>query len=138
MKKLFSIALLTLASFTIASVSFASGSLLSASSTCQDARKSTQTTVTTNLRTIRTSIQELRKKYNGRRQQFIAKDKRSQAQRLNKANREEVRKAHKDLVKKYYDNPSSVTSTSYVDQITTIRAKFRTSLSGSVASGKQA
>jgi hypothetical protein len=70
--------------------------------------------------------------------QYIAKDKRSEAQRLNQVNREEIRKLHKDFVKKYYENPSSVSSTLYTDQILAVRSKFIAALSGSLSSGKKA
>lgn len=137
MKKTLALWFLLVASFVWLS-SFATGSVLQSWSSCQDVRKSAQVTVTTNLKTIRTSTLELKKKYGGRWMQYIAKNKRSEAQKLNQANREEIRKLHKDLVKKYYENPSSVSSTLYTDQILAVRSKFITALSGSLASGKKA
>lgn len=141
MKKIISW-LLWITSIVLVWTTFASGSVMSwtiptTGSVCQEVRKSTHLSVSQNLTTMRTNMQTLRKKHSGRWQQFVVTNKRSQAQRTHKNNQEEIRKLHKELVKKYYTNSGSVTTQSYAAQISALRLKFFDGLSGSIASGKQ-
>lgn len=139
-------AVVCITALSIWSISFASnntGSVFNTSSSnkgwtwvCSSINGTTIKQIQENSKSIKTNIKELHGKHKGRIRQYIDKKQRERAHDLNNANRKEIKLLHKKLADQYYSNPIALSSSSYIDQMVTLRKSFFDAIQPLIASGK--